>query len=241
MVALEPMTTPRFAHYQLRSTDPDAARTFYVGVMGEGFWTTAVSLAPLPERAAARGAPPHWAGHLGVPDVEMAVSRIAASGGEQLGPSYPGANGGLEGVVRDPFGAVLVVSGDTVAPRAEPVAWHLLLVSDEARAFDWYRTMFGWVAAERVDLGDRLGRHQRFRWEERGPLVGSVADLARRPHVHPQWLFCFEVARMAPALERVGRLGGQVIDPTMTPEGDLVSACEDPQGAAFALYQWRSG
>jgi predicted enzyme related to lactoylglutathione lyase len=233
------MTTSRFARYHLRSTDPDAARTFYLEVMGDRFWTPAVGLVPLPERAAARGAPPHWLGQVGVTVVESTTRRIVALGGEQLGPTCRTGNGALHAVLRDPFGAVLAVSGDATAPGDEPVDWHLLLAVDEARAFAWYQDLFGWIAGDHVDLGADLGRHQRFAWQKGGPIAGSVANTAQWPHVHPQWLFCFGVADLAATVDRIRTRDGHVIDTVATPDGDLVAPCEDPQGAAFALYQRR--
>jgi predicted enzyme related to lactoylglutathione lyase len=231
------MAMVRFTRYNLRTSDPDAARAFYLDVMGDRFWTPIVGLMRLPELAAARGAPPHWLGQVGVADVEGTIRRIVGLGGEQLGPTSPSGNGGIHAVFRDPFGAVLAVSDDAPVPGDDPVTWHLLLSADELRAFEWYHELFGWTAAGRVDMGPELGRYQRFAWETHGPIAGSVANTARLPHVHPQWLFCFGVGHLADTVDRIRARGGHVMDPVATPDGDLVAPCEDPLGAAFAVYQ----
>lgn len=57
------------------------------------------------------------------------------------------------------------------------------------------------------------------------------------PEVHPQWLFFFQVADIEHALAKVSARGGLALARTQTSSGDIVVPCEDPQGAAFALYQ----
>lgn len=239
---IEVATTPsRFRRYELLTRDQGAARTFYQAVLGSSFWDAGVSLAPLPEQAAARGAPNHWLGHIGASDVAGMVERIVAVGGQQLGPTRPGGGGPSSSsssrtVLRDPFGAVLAVSAEPETSPT-PVAWHMLHSEDHERAFAWYAALFGWVATELVDLGPVLGRHQRFAWDEGRPNVGSVANTARLPGVHPHWLFCFPVTDIEDACARVRAGGGEALPSSETPSGDRVVACHDPQGAAFALHQ----
>ena len=231
------MSTSRFFRYQLRTTDQGAARAFYADLLGEHFWSPDLSLAPLPERAIAMGARPHWLGHLGVEDVEGTAARIVAAGGQPRGPTSRGADGSAIAVLRDPFGAGLAVSSEAVAPSRSPVAWHLLQTDDEARAFAFYASLFGWTPMESMDLGPELGRHQRFAWDDSREAVGSVANGARLPHIHPQWLFFFPVPDLGASLSRVRSLGGLALRPIKTPSGDLAAPCDDPQGAAFGLIQ----
>ena len=231
------MSTSRFFRYQLRTTDQDAARAFYSALLGEHFWGPDLSPAPLPERAIAMGARPHWLGHVGVGDVEATAARVVAAGGQPRGPTHPGPGGSLIAVLRDPFGAGLAVSSEAVAPSRSPVAWHLLQTDDEARAFAFYASLFGWTALESMDLGPERGRHQRFAWDDSREAVGSVANGAQHPHVHPQWLFFFPVPDIEASLSRVQSLGGLALRPIETPSGDLAAPCDDPQGAAFGLIQ----
>jgi len=55
--------------------------------------------------------------------------------------------------------------------------------------------------------------------------------------VHPQWLHFFAVPSLEKAIELTLAHGGKVIGPTNLPNGALVAACDDPQGAAFGLWQ----
>jgi predicted enzyme related to lactoylglutathione lyase len=231
------MAASRFCRYELRTTDVSAARAFYTDLLGAQLWGPEVSLGPLPERAAARGAPAHWLGHVGVSDVEGMAGRALAQGAQPLGPLQRGPDGSAHALLRDPFGAILALGPALACSRPAPVAWHVLNVQDEERAFAVYAAWFDWTPTELADLGPERGRHQMFAWDDSGRTVGSVANSARLPHIHSHWLFFFPVADLEVTLARVRALGGLALAPTRTSSGDLVAACEDPQRAAFGLYQ----
>jgi len=220
----------KFVRYQLRTTDTDGAQSFYSELLGDGFWRDGIDIATLPARAAARGAPPYWLGYIGVDDVVGAELRFLNHGATQLAP----------GLLSDPFGARVAFTSDVDLPQNNRVAWHLLHTRDEARSFSLYADLFGWLPVEALDLGPREGRHQTFAWDASPAAVGSTSDTARLPHVHPQWLFFFRTPDLARSLATVRELGGLAFDATKTPDGDLVAPCDDPQGAAFALFQPRA-
>src|SRR6185295_9365955 len=90
-------------------------------------------------------------------------------------------------VLRDPFGAIMALTSVSNGRADTPVAWHLHSSRDEEGALHLYAGILGWSALERQDLGER-GRHVTFSWESHGRPVGSTCDIARRPHVHAQWL-----------------------------------------------------
>src|SRR5262245_55314535 len=186
-------------------------------------------MAPLPARAAARGAPPYWLGYIGVDDVVGAELRFLNHGATKLSPD----------LLRDPFGALVALSSEADAPLDDRVAWHLLHTRDEARSFSVYADLFGWLPVEALDLGPRQGRHQTFGWDSSTVAVGSTSDTARLPHVHAQWLFFFRTPDVMRSRATVRELGGLALDVAETPDGDLVVACDDPQGAAFALFEAR--
>ena len=110
-----------FSQYELRTTDVDAARSFYSEVLGLEFWGSGVCVSKLPERAALLGAPAHWLGHLRASDPEATARQVIELGGQQLGPSQRSASGsGL--VLRDPFGVIVAVSSEPVVSRGT-LAW----------------------------------------------------------------------------------------------------------------------
>jgi predicted enzyme related to lactoylglutathione lyase len=233
------MSAGRFFLYELRSSDPDAARVFSAEVLGTEFWNSdSVNASRLPEGAAAAGAPSHWLGHIGVRDVEGTVDRIIAFGGARLGPRQSDAGDSARAVLRDPFGAVLALGSDTLNSGHRPVTWHLHHSQDHQVSFAWYGGFFGWAACDLVNLGPET--HQMFAWAESEKTVGSMTDMARRGDIHAQWLFFFPVADIERSLAKVCALGGSTLGAMQTAHHDLVAPCNDPQGAAFALYQCRA-
>src|SRR5215471_3099918 len=114
----------RFCRFQLRTTDVAAARAFYAAVLGNG----GADIVPLPDEARARGARPHWLGHLGVDDVKTAAGAFVERGATRLGPTRPGAGGGEVAILRDPGGAVVALATTPPASAAAPadIVWHSL-------------------------------------------------------------------------------------------------------------------
>ena len=212
-----------FHRFEHRSHDLAAARAFYDHVLDGLPWGDVFSLAPLPERAKAAGAPPHWLGHVGVEDVALTGQRLEERGAQRLGPP----------AFRDPFGAIVAL-----CPKGSPsdrIGWHLLITDDEAKAWSTYSSLFGWKALALREVAG--ARHQSFSWGDSDEPVGSVSNLAGRQGVHPQWQFFFRVPDIAAALERVRRLSGLALEPTVGGTGALLAACDDPQGGAFGLFQ----
>jgi predicted enzyme related to lactoylglutathione lyase len=205
-----------FCAYQLRTTDPEAARAFYAEVLGR-----APPIDRLPERAAAAGAPPHWLGWVGADDVEATVARLVARGGVAL----------AGGVLRDPFGSVVGV-GARRDPGGE-VVWHQLHTQDPSRALAFYGEALGWREVERTVLGG--DEHTTFAWG--GEPCGVVSSSARRAGVHPHWSFFFPVPDVETALARGTALGGSPIAGPVEAFGMRLAVAHDPQGAEYALAQ----
>jgi uncharacterized protein len=192
---------------------------------------------PLPPPIAARGAPPHWLGYIGVEDVVGTALRFVHSGATQLGPPARTAHANPDAILRDPVGAIVGLT-DASTDRADAgVAWHLLSARDEEQAFAVYADLFAWTRLDSHDLGPKRGRHVTFAWDGSPRAVGSTADVARQPHVHPQWLFFFPTEDLERSLAAARAMDALTLPPTETATGDLVAACDDPQGAAFGLYQ----
>jgi len=238
------MTSSAFCRYDLRTTDADAARTFYTEVIGLDFTgapssegRSMLAVWPLHEQARARGAPAHWLGQIGVTDVEDAVHRLVELGSERLGPTVRGADGIPFAILRDPLGAVVAVRART---RGAPVAWHHLHTRDLDRSWAVYSDLFGWTHTETLEVADPVGEYRMFAWDGSGKSMGSIANTARAPGVHAHWLFYFEVADLEGTLAKVRARGGNApASATVLANGDRIAPCEDGQRAAFGLYQRR--
>ena len=226
----------RFCRYELRSTDVDGARAFYANLLGRDFWGDGLDVAPLPAAAAARGVPGYWLGHIAVEDVVPPMYRFLEAGATRLGAPPPDGRDSAGVVLRDPSGAIVALTPSGVAPSQERIAWHLHVSRDEERGFGLYGDVLGWTPLDRQDLGER-GRHLTFTWNATGRAVGSTCDMGSRPHVHAQWLYFFATPALDASIARVRELGGLALRPTTTADGHRVVACDDPQGAAFGLYE----
>ena len=177
----------------------------------------------LPAAAAARGVPGYWLGHIGVEDVVPPMYRFLEAGAKRLSP--PSADGRDDAgvVLNDPFGAKLALTPARSAPQTDRVAWHLLSTRDETqRDGTLRRHPRAGRALDHQDLGER-GRHVTFTWDGSRRPVGSTCDIARRPHVHAQWLYFFRTPDLDAALARVRELGGLTLPPTTTPETGTAS------------------
>ena len=168
-------------------------------------------------------------------DPEAAAAALVAAGGARLGPTERHADGSARAVLRDPFGAVLALASGRTASADTPVRWHVLNVDDPERALAVYAGAFGWTGTEGFDAGAGPGRHLSFTWQTSGRSVGTIADTARLPHVHPHWLFLFDVPDVEHAVATVLAHDGTALPTFRTPTGDLAAVCEDPQGAMFGL------
>jgi uncharacterized protein len=222
----------RFFHQVLRTTDVASARGFYAAVLGD----ERAEIVALHEQALARGAKPHWLAMVAVADVGAALTAFVARGATQLGPKWLNADGLEVAVMRDPGGAIVAVGEppDGWAAAGPKVVWRLLNTPDVERARANYEALFGWRFLEVVELPG-LGTFQQFAWES-GPAAGAMTDIAERPSIHPHWLLHFAVERLEPALAAVDALGGTRAPLVSLPNGGRVAVCDDPQGAAFALY-----
>jgi len=222
----------RFCRIALRTTDVDAARAFYAAVLGRAD----AEIVALPAEVAARGAPAHWLGHLGADDVEGAVRAFVERGATRLGPTRPTADGGQAAIVRDAGGAVVALATPPASAAPTGVAWHVLNTPDAERAAERYAALCGWALGERRAV-DALGSFREFAWQAGAPAVGAVADIAGRPGVHPHWLFHFPVPSLDDAVAAARAAGASVFPPVATPGGGRAAVGDDPQGAAFALWE----
>jgi uncharacterized protein len=224
----------RFCRYELRTTDADAAREFYQRILGHDravIW-------PLHEQARARGARPHWLGHVRVEDAEGAATAFAERGATRLGATFGTRDGAETAILRDPGGAVLAVTSQPQgqAGSGPEVIWHVLNTNDAARAATNYADLFGLQLTGPIEVeGD--GVFQQFAWHAGGETVGVIGDIAARPGVHPHWLFFFSVNALDSRIAAVREAGGIVAESTTLPTGQRVCVCDDPQGAAFALCE----
>lgn len=239
-IRVRPLPTPKpinkFDRYELRTNDVEGARAFYAKLFGVDFWDDLGLDISLVEGGSQMRA--HWLGHIGVHDMAETKLRFLQAGAASLGPS-PWVIDDSAAVFRDRLGTLVAVScAGTIFEATERVAWHMLVVHEESEAIAMYSELLGWIPVATCE--GIIGRYRQvvFAWNNGGPSVGTAANVAHRLRMPAQWLHCFRTKALAESLERVRSLGGEVVSPWVeTGLGDVVAACQDPQGAKFALVE----
>ncbi|MEO8123362.1 MAG: VOC family protein [Burkholderiales bacterium] len=250
------MASNQFVWYELMTSDTSAATKFYEKVLGmsgadggmPGMNYTIVSAggAPvggvmdIPAEAKKMGARPSWIGYVGVADVDAYAVKVKAAGGAIHHAPEDIPQVGRFAVVTDPHGAAfsLFKGSNEEAPPSAPagtpghVGWHELHAGDGPAAFAFYSGLFGWTKDEAMDMG-AMGVYQLF--AAGGATIGGM--MTKTPETpEPNWLYYFNVDAVEPAMERVKKGGGQVLNGPMEVPGPMwIAQCTDPQGAMFAV------
>ncbi|HKY60459.1 MAG TPA: VOC family protein [Gemmatimonadota bacterium] len=252
----EQSPTGRFVWYELMTTDPQAAQSFYTDVIG---WTTAPfenaetpytlwmngeapvgGVMELPPEARAHDTPPHWMAYVEVDDVDATAKKAGKLGGKLLVEPRDIPNVGRFAILQDPQGAAIAIhrSEQGMAGNGEPqvgqFSWHELATTDHEAAFDFYSKLFGWNETDAVDMGE-MGTYQMYGQGD-VPLGGMFNKTPEMPGP-PSWLYYTRVDDIDRTVEKVREKGGQVLNgPMEVPGGDRIAQCLDPQGAMFAVH-----
>lgn len=244
--------------FDLMTTDVEAAKRFYTEVIGwqTESWDAADpnmpytmftaggsslgGLMPLGEDARKQGAPPHWIAYTTVPDVDAAVEKAKSLGAQVYAPPMDIPTVGRFAVLADPQGATFAVFKPTDDTDAPPDAhgqfsWSELNTTDYEGAWQFYSALFGWKHRSSMEIPG-VGTYFMFQ-DPTGKTKGGMANVAERMGAPPHWLHYVTVDDMDRTLERVKANGGKVVNgPMEVPGDDVVAACQDPQGAYFAVY-----
>jgi len=249
-------TAAPFCWYELVTTNPKAATTFYKSVFGwtakdagqSGMDYTLLSakehmiagLMAINEEMKQRNVPPCWTGYVAVPDTDAYVKKVVAAGGKLHRPAADIPGVGRFALVTDPHGAAFFLFtpiGENPNPPPAPgtpghIGWHELYTGDLESAFKFYSKLFGWTKSTAVDMGP-MGTYQLFaiNGEDKGGMM------TKPPHIPvATWGYYFNVAALDAALGRVTKGKGKVLNgPMQVPGGSWIAQCVDPQGAHFSL------
>jgi predicted enzyme related to lactoylglutathione lyase len=248
------MSNGRFVWCDLHSTDVEASKAFFTGLLG---WTTedadmvgmiytmvgvnGENFGGVVPVDLTTGAPSHWASYLTVEDVDAATAKATALGSTVFyGPDdIPGV--GRFASIADPQGAglnlfKLVDDESTTAPMPTPiggVSWNELLSSDAEASREFYSQMVGWTYEQSTSGGGGDYWHAKQGAESR-------AGIMAKPPMMPAsaWIIYFAVADIDAAIAKTKELGGQsYMEPIALENVGKMVYVSDPTGAPFALIQ----
>ncbi|MBK8259210.1 MAG: VOC family protein [Polyangiaceae bacterium] len=241
---------PWFCWFELRTREVHSSAEFYGRVVGlsleqqhgktlvrcGGQWVGEIG--QLPVQAAQRGAPNHWLGHIGQVDLSALVNRFVDLGGAALGPTRSTGEGITVAGMRDPWGTPIAFSTRPWEDAPSPIVWAQLHTTNLAGAVQLYSTTLGWNLVREEHLGAPWGAAQLISPSGMNEARGMIAETATQPGVHPHWLYYFEVLDVERAAKQTLDAGGKVSGPIRAPWSNaLMTACDDPFGAAFGLIQ----
>jgi len=243
----------------LQTTDQAAAKQFYAGLFGwtyddqampggEGGEASAVysmaklgdqnvaAIAPQPPEMASAGAPPMWNTYIAVDNVDDAVTKVAAAGGQVAMEPFDIMDAGRMAFVMDPSGAGVALwqanqhIGATLVNEPGTLSWNELITNDPS-AIKFYEQVLG-MTTSTMDMGD--GEYTLF--EVGGQQVGGSMP-PQMEGMPNYWNVYFAVADADATAARAKQLGGSVVaEPFDTPVGRM-AVIRDPHGATFSIIK----
>ncbi|MFZ2049524.1 MAG: VOC family protein [Solirubrobacteraceae bacterium] len=245
-------TDGTFCWAELTSTDQEAAKAFYTGLLGwqaddrpvgedsyysmqlmDGKPVAAIAAQPQQQREA--GAPSMWNSYVKVSDADATAARAKELGADVHAPPFDVFTAGRMAVIQDPQGAYFMLwqPGDHIgaalvnAPGA--LVWNELQSPDLDGSASFYGDLFGWSVEE---MDSPQGRYLTIL--NQGAYNGGIRDIT--PPAPPSWLVYFGVEDLDAALVKLGELGGSNLAGPIDIQIAKIAVVMDPQGAVFALY-----
>lgn len=257
--------TGAFIWYELMTSDPDAAKTFYDAVVGWDMAPRDASEVEMDYRMIRRtdggmaggvlgltpdmqdgGAKPGWYGYVHVADVDAAIAAFRIAGGSvHMGPNdMPGV--GRIAMVADPWGAAIYLMTPT-PPADDPDA--------KSDVFDYEKAQhFRWNDLQSDDPDGALALFgEVFGWQKTGAMpMGDMGDytfIGRKPEdmigavmqrlpMTPRsvWTHYIGVDDIDRAIKAAQDGGGRIDQgPDEIPGGEFSATGTDPQGALFGI------
>ncbi|GAA2238810.1 MULTISPECIES: VOC family protein [Kitasatospora] len=234
---------------ELGTSDPEAARAFYLELFG---WKTRTDARPeaadytqllvgdAPVAAISPIVSPRqrtaWLIGFASADADATAAAAVENGGRVLKEPTDIYEEGRFAVLADPGDAVFTVwqpkafKGAGLLNEPGSLGWVELATRDTAGAKEFYSRVFGWS----VTVGETYTQ-----WGLAGEDFGGMLDMTEQfpPDVPPYWMPYFAVADVDLVAERAAALGATVmLPPTEVPGGPRLAVLHDAQGARFGIH-----
>jgi predicted enzyme related to lactoylglutathione lyase len=191
------------------------------------------------------GVPPHWNSYVTVKNVDESAKKAQALGGTVLAPPFDVMDAGRMAVLQDPTGAVFQIwepkrsIGARILNEPGALCWTELTTSDTKAAETFYTQLFGWTPKHSAP-----GAPMEYtEFSVNGtPSMGMMAKPKDMPaHIPSYWMPYFQVSNVDTAASKVRELGGKLmVGPQDIAGTGRFAIGSDPQGAVFAIFEFRS-
>lgn len=253
---MEPKTGS-FCWLELGTTDQSGAKQFYSNLFG---WTTEdMPMGPdmtytlfrlggkdvagayklMKEQIESR-VPPNWLLYVKVDNADAAAAKAVKSGGTQVVPPTDIPHVGRFSIVQDPTGAMISAfqpgehRGMPVFGDVGALCWADLNTTDAGKAAKFYGDWLGWS----FESGSDGYRHIINGVGHENMIGGMPAQMHAPPGTPSHWISYFHVADCKASAAKAASLGAATRMPAnLMAEVGTLAVLQDPQGAAFALYQ----
>jgi uncharacterized protein len=246
-------TPGTFCWSELTTSDQEAAKAFYGGLLGwqvddrpvgdAGAYYSmqlldgkpVAAIAAQPEQQAEAGVPPLWNSYVSVESADAVAERAEELGATVHAPPFDVMTVGRMAVIQDPQGAYFMLweprdhIGASLVNQPGALVWNELQSPDLDASAAFYGELFGWSFDE---LPPAQGRYLMVSNGE--ARAGGIRELT--PPAPPSWLVYFGVEDVERALAKVGELGGSALTGVIDIQIAKLAVVADPQGAVFALY-----
>lgn len=243
-----------FCWADLATTDQDAAKSFYGDLFGweaedmpagDGIYYSMMrigakdvaAIAPQPQPQREAGVPPMWQSYVTVESADGAAERVKELGGTVHAPPFDVLEAGRMAVIQDPQGAFFMAweprrhFGAALVNEPGALVWNELSSPDLEASSAFYRDLFGWTIAPFEGSPEPY-----LSIKNGGANNGGIRELTP-PGVPPHWLVYFGCNDIEAALAKVEQRGGTKMAGPIDIEIAKIGIVQDPQGAAFALYE----
>lgn len=181
-----------------------------------------------------------WMPYLSVPDVDIAASFFVGQGGELIREPWDLEDRGRLAVVADPQGAIFVIlkatGGDPqdIKPRLGQWLWTELITTDTDSAVSFYEQLMGYTSEIQQLTKGYNYYFLKSKDKYRAGIVKSPWE-----NVKPNWLPYIKVEDPKFVVDRVKKLGGEIIlAPDQKIRKGSVAIIADPTGGVLAVQKW---
>jgi len=188
--------------------------------------------------------PAHWNSYVAVADVDETAKQAQAAGGKVFAPPFDVMDAGRMAVLQDPTGAVFQVwkanrsIGAEILNEPGALCWTELTTTDSKAAEAFYTKLFPWTAKHSAP-GSPM---EYTEFSVNGtPGIGMMPKPKEMPaHIPSYWMPYFQIASLDASFDKAKSLGAKVmVPPQAIPNTGRFSVQSDPQGAMFALFEFK--